>query len=507
MTFEETDFDPESLAYNICDIIRPKIGSKPIEVLCRVEDDVPALVRGDPVRFQQVLINLMDNAPKFTETGEIELSLALEKEEGTRVKLHATIRDTGIGIRDKNLLKIFEPFQQADGSTTRKYGGTGLGLSICKKISNLMDGDVWVDVNETEKIEDAGKPPSSPTVGGTGSTFHFTAWLKKAQKEIPPKSVSMALSGKKALIADGNPNSLRILTHMLQSVGMVVVSLDKGEAVLPALEKGLSDEKPFCICIIDISAPQINGFELASKIRMYRSPIKERQIAISNTPLLAMSSIMANNPQEFEKAGFDDFLRKPIRKRNVFQSIENIAEKRNQHNLKAQKPAGQEQSEEHPHPGKTENAVRVLIVEDNPVNQKLAKMMLKKAGYHIHIANNGKEAVEIYCANPKDYDLILMDIQMPEMDGFEATEVIRQFEIQNRNLNEPIMGEATAKQGNPSSIQRVPIIAMTAHAMKGDREKCFEGGMDDYIAKPIKREIVMGVLEKWALISCLKTIR
>ena len=502
MTFEETDFDPESLAYNICDIIRPKIGSKPIEVLCRVEDDVPALVRGDPVRFQQVLINLMDNAPKFTETGEIELSLALEKEEETRVKLHATIRDTGIGIRDENLLKVFEPFQQADGSTTRKYGGTGLGLSICKKISNLMDGDVWADVNETEKIEDAGKPLSSPTVGKTGSTFHFTAWLKKAKEEIPPPSIPMALSGKKALIADGNPNSLRILTHMLQSVGMVVVSLNQGEAVLPALEKGLSDKKPFFICIIDIPAPQINGFELAAKIRTYHSPIKERQMAIRNTPLLAMSSIMANNPQEFEKAGFDDFLRKPIRKRNIFQSIEKITEKRNQHKLKAQKPAAQKQFGGHPNPGKTENAVRVLIVEDNLVNQKLAKMMLKKAGYHVHIANNGKEAVEIYTANSKDYDIILMDIQMPEMDGFEATEEIRQFEIQNRNLNEQMMREATPTQGNPSSIQRVPIIAMTAHAMKGDREKCLEGGMDDYIAKPIKREIVMGVLEKWALISC-----
>ncbi len=502
MTFEETDFDPESLAYNICDIIRPKIGSKPIEVLCCVEDDVPALVRGDPIRFQQVLINLMDNAPKFTEAGEIELSLALEKEEETRVKLHATIRDTGIGIRDENLLKVFEPFQQADGSTTRKYGGTGLGLSICKKISNLMDGDVWADVNDTEKTEDVEKPLSSPPVGKTGSTFHFTAWLKKAKNKIPPQPVPMGLSGKKALIADGNPNNLRILTHMLQSVGMAVVSLDKGEAVLPALEKGLSDDNPFSICIIDIPTPQINGIELAVKIRTYVSPVKEWEIAIRNISLIAMSGIMARSSREFEKSGFDDFLKKPIRKRNVFQSIANITEKRNRRKLKAQKPAGQKPCGEHSDLDTTEEAVRILIVEDNLVNQKLAKMMLKKAGYHVHIANNGKEAVETYTANSKDYDIILMDIQMPEMDGFEATEAIRQFEIQNQKFNEPMMGEATSKQGNPSSLHRVPIIAMTAHAMKGDREKCFEGGMDDYIAKPIKREIVMGVLEKWALISC-----
>ena len=500
MTFEETDFDPESMAYDICHIIRPKIGSKPIEVLCSVEEDVPALVRGDPARFRQVLINLMDNAPKFTEAGEIELSLALEKEEETRVKFHVTIRDTGIGIRTENLLKVFEPFQQADGSTTRKYGGTGLGLSICKKISNLMDGDVWAESNNAEKIEAAGKSPLPPSSCSTGSRFHFTAWFKRAKKGAPPKSVPIALSGKKALIVDDNPCSLRILTHMLQSAGMVVVPLDKGETVLPSLEKGLSDEKPFSVCITDIQMPHMNGYELATKIRTYQSPMKERQIAIRNIPLISMSSMMANNLQEFENAGFDDFLSKPIRKDKIFQSIENILKKSNQHKLKAQKPAGQEQPKAPLAPSKAENAVRVLIVEDNLVNQKLAKMMLKKSGYHVNIANNGKEAVEIYTENPKDYDLILMDIQMPEMDGFEATQAIRQFEIQNQNLNQQLVGEATAKEGKPSSIQRVPIIAMTAHAMKGDKEKCLGGGMDDYIAKPIKREIVMETLEKWTLI-------
>jgi signal transduction histidine kinase/CheY-like chemotaxis protein len=482
MTFEETDFDPESLMYNICDIIRPKIGSKPIELLCRVTEDVPGLVRGDPVRFRQVLTNLMDNAPKFTETGEIELSLALEEEKETRVKLHATIRDTGIGLKNKSLHKVFEPFQQADGSTTRKYGGTGLGLSICKKLSNLMDGDVWAETNEN----------------GTGSTFHFTAWLKKAKTQPPSQSVPVSLFGKKAMVVDDNLCSLQTLTQMLQSAGMAVVSLDKPKTVLPELEKAFIDSAPFSVCIIDIQMPEMNGYELARKIRESSVTSKNGEPPINNIPMIAVSSVMTGNLKGFEKAGFDDFLRKPIGKARFFQSIENAMRKKRKHRLKPKKSGIQGEQKKSPEPHKKENALRVLIVEDNLVNQKLAKMMLTKAGYHVNIANNGKEAVELYTANSKNYDMVLMDIQMPEMDGFEATKAIRQFE----NNRHPQGGQAEqgtiTKNGDRSPIQRVPIIAMTAHAMKGDREKCLEGGMDDYIAKPIKRQIVMEVLEKWS---------
>jgi len=482
MTFEETDFDPESLLYNVCDIIRPKIGSKPIELLCRVKKDVPGLVRGDPVRFQQVLTNLMDNAPKFTETGEIELSLALEDEEESRIKLHATIRDTGIGIRDESLRKVFEPFRQADGSTTRKYGGTGLGLSICKKLSNLMEGDVWAEANET----------------GTGSKFHFTAWFGKAKTKVPPQSVPVGFPGKKAMVVDDNHCSLGNLTRMLQSAGMVVVSLDKPKTVLPELEKTLIDNTPFSVCIIDIQMPEMDGYELARKIRESSATSKNGGNLINDIPLIAVSSEMTGNLKGFEKAGFDGFLRKPINKARFFQSIENILKNGKKHSLKPEKSKSQREQQKSPDPQKRENAVRVLIVEDNLVNQKLTKMMLTKAGYHVNIANNGKEAVEIYTENPNDYHMVLMDIQMPEMDGFEATEAIRQFETQHHTRNGQAEQEAITKNGDRSPVGRVPIIAMTAHAMKGDREKCLEGGMDDYIAKPIKRQIVMEVLEKWS---------
>lgn len=486
MTFEKTDFDPESLLYNICDIVRPKIGSKPIELLCRVKEDVPRLVRGDPIRFQQVLINLMDNAPKFTEAGEIELHLALEAEEETRVKLHATIRDTGIGIRDERLGEIFEPFRQADGSTTRKYGGTGLGLSICKKISNLMGGDVWAEANDT----------------GPGSTFHFTAYLEKPKAHPPPQSLPPALSGKKALVVDDNPRSLQNLTEMLQSTGLSVVSLDRPEAVLPALEKGSMDGAPFSLCIIDIYMPEMNGYELAGKIRESGTFSKTGETPINDIFLIAVSSVMPPNLKDFERDRFDDFLRKPVDRSRFFRSLEKVLEKRRKERPEPPESVPQGEQKECVETHEAKDAVRVLLVEDNLLNQKLAKMMLTKSGYLVNIANNGKEAVEIYTENPKDYHMVLMDIQMPEMDGFEATEAIRKFENRLNTLNGEAGQAAVTENGDRSSVGRVPIIAMTAHAIKGDREKCLEGGMDDYIAKPIKRQIFMEVLEKWSPEEC-----
>ena len=491
MTFEKRDFDPESVVYDTWDVIRPKIGSKPIEMLCRIEGHVPALIKGDPGRFRQVLTNLMGNALKFTESGEIELVMALEKEEKTRVKLHTTIRDTGIGINSDKLQNIFEPFQQADGSTTRKYGGTGLGLSICKKISNLMEGDVWA---ESAKEHD---PPGTSRIHGSGSVFHFTAWFNKTKTVLPPKAIPSAFTGKKLLIVDDHPGNLRILSRMLQSTGMTVATLDNAEKALPVLEKGLREANPFSLCIIDIEMSPMNGYELAYKIRTHCSqrPSSDHN-AIRDIPLIAMSALMVTKMETFEKAGFDIFLSKPIRKNKLFKSIENIPQKRNQHKLKAQKPTTQEHLKGNFSARKPENDVRILIVEDNAVNQKLAKMMLKKAGYQILVANNGKEAVEIHRENPEGFELILMDIQMPEMDGLEATKMIRKFEARNHQTRQKDFHPTDGKWETASQVRKIPIIAMTAHAMKGDREKCLEAGMDDYITKPIKREILLDVIEK-----------
>jgi len=309
---EAVDFDPEVTAYDVCELIRPRLQDKPVEILCRIGDTVPAYVRGDQGRFRQVLLNLMGNAVKFVESGEIELSIDTEEERDEGLKLRVSVRDTGVGIPQDKVATIFEIFQQADTSTTRKYGGSGLGLAICRQIAGFMDGDVWAE--------------SEP---GKGSTFYFTAWLQKVE-------------GKKALIVE--------------------------------------EKKP--------------------------------------------ESIVT------------------------------------QHSMREE----------------AKHSARILLAEDNPVNQKLAKMMLTKAGYQVEVANNGQEAVEKYTKDPEAFDMIFMDIQMPEMDGIKATKAIRDI-----------------------GFDTVPIVAMTANAMKGDREKCLEAGMDDYIPKPVKRELVFEMLEKWIL--------
>ena len=452
LDFEEIDFDPELLVYNVCEMVRPRIESKSIELSCRIGDKVPSMVKGDPTRFRQVLTNLMGNASKFTETGEIEISLDVEEEGKTRVKLHAKIRDTGTGIPENKLSTIFESFSQADGSITRKYGGTGLGLAICKKISDLMGGEVWAESKE-----------------GKGSIFHFTAWLGKSEKKETRRFAPVSLSGKKALIVDDNRNNLDILKHMLEPVGINVVALTNGKDVLPVLQKALEEQNPFNFCICDIHMPGINGYDVAKAIRSFKSEIR-------HVPLIALSSLMERDARKCEEAGFDGFLNKPIRKEKLYKMLERLLGAKKGKKLKPKIVTQYSVREDMKH------SARILLAEDNPVNQKLAKMMLMKAGYHVKVANNGQEAVEKYTASPGDFDLIFMDIQMPVMSGIEAAQAIR-------------------KKG----FDTVPIVAVTAHAMKGDSEICLKAGMNDYIAKPIKRERVLEILEKWIFNSNVGT--
>jgi CheY-like chemotaxis protein len=391
----------------------------------------------------------MGNAPKFTESGEIELSLDIEEEKDQLIKLHASIRDTGIGIPEDKLSVIFEPFKQADGSVTRKYGGTGLGLSICKKISKLMGGDVWAESEE-----------------GRGSVFHFTAWFKKAEATISKRVAPISLSGKRVLMLDDNRANLDILKHILDLAGMQAVILMNGNDVLPALEKASVSKEPFDLFLSDIQMPGISGYEIAQNIR----EIGEK---FSGLSIIALSSLIERDAKKCETAGFDGFLSKPIRRDKLFQMMERVMalkkEKKTDDSAKEHKIMTQYSLKE-----ELKRSVRILLVEDNPVNQKLAGMMLGKAGYHVEIAENGAEAVEKYSASPDDFDLIFMDVQMPVMDGMEATKEIR-------------------KKG----FKDIPIVAMTAHAIKGYRDECLEAGMNDYVTKPIKRELVFEILEKY----------
>ncbi|MEA1866618.1 MAG: response regulator, partial [Thermodesulfobacteriota bacterium] len=516
MGFEEIDFDPELLAYDVCELTHPRIGSKPVEILCRIGDRLPSCVKGDPARFRQVLINLMGNSSKFTESGEIELSLDIEEEKDDQVKLHAAIRDTGIGIPKDKLSAIFSPFQQADGSTTRKYGGTGLGLSICKKISKLMGGDVWAERAEDCRLKDKikgrnNKQSPSADQQSHGSIFHFTAWFKKAEDKEIRRFTPVSLSNKKALIIDDNQTNLDILTHLLELVGMRIVTLRNGANVIPTLTNALESGDPFDSCILDIQMPGMSGYQVVKQMRDPKSSIQglqstiiNQQLSIQGLPLLALSSLMERDAGKCEKAGFDGFLSKPIRREKLYGMLERMIGKtkgkgKKDETVKEKIITQYSVREEMKH------SVRILLAEDNPVNQKLAKMMLTKAGYQVEVADNGKEAVEKYTASPEDFDLIFMDIQMPEMDGLEATKAIRKREEQLKAQGSKLKAKDGVSSGELSTLsfqhsarsERVPIVAMTAHAMKGDREKCIEAGMDDYITKPIKRELVFKVLEKW----------
>jgi signal transduction histidine kinase/CheY-like chemotaxis protein len=447
LDLECINFDPEITAQDVCDLVRPKVTSRPIEVLCRIDDALPANVMGDPGRYRQVLVNLMGNSAKFTRKGELELSIAVDGETDETITLHARIRDTGIGIPDDKLEAIFEAFRQADGSTTREYGGTGLGLSICRKIAGLMQGHVWAE----SQI-------------GVGSIFHFTATLKKAPQQQVKSFTKVSLGNKRALIVDDNPTNLSILRHILQAAGLEVVAVEDSSLVEAILQQAINERLLFDLIILDIQMPAPDGYALARRIR-HELP------ETGKIPLLAYTSTTERNAQRCKDAGFDAFLTKPTRREILFKTIEKL--------MAAEEPETASPVKEtfitqYSVREELKQSVRILLAEDNPVNQKLAVLILTKAGYKVEVANNGRKAVDAFAGRPDDFDLILMDVQMPEMDGLAAT-----LELRNRGFT------------------TIPIIAMTANAMKGDREICLEAGMNDYITKPVKREIIFEIIEKW----------
>ena len=448
LDLECINFDPEITAQDVCDLVRPKVVSRPIEVLCRIDDALPANVMGDPGRFRQVLVNLMGNSAKFTKQGELELALRVDEETEATITLHATIRDTGIGIPEDKLESIFEAFRQADGSTTREYGGTGLGLSICRKIAKLMGGHVWVE----SQI-------------GKGSIFHFTAKLQKAQQQQTKSFNKVSLDGKRVLIVDDNPTNLSILKHILQAAKLEVVAIQESGTVHSVLQEAINARHLFDLIILDIQMPAPDGYSLA---RLIRHELPET----AAIPLLAYTSTTDRNAQRCKDAGFDAFLTKPTRREILFKTIEKLLG--TDEPIAAASSAKEEFITQYSVREELKQSVRILLAEDNPVNQKLAVLILTKAGYKVEVVNNGRKAVEAFSERSADFDLILMDIQMPEMDGLAATKELR-----------------------AKGFNSIPIIAMTANAMKGDREICLGAGMNDYITKPVKREIIFEIIEKW----------
>jgi len=450
LTMQKSDFDLEVTAFDVCHLITPRLDNKPVEVLCRIGDRVPAFVYSDPGRIRQVLINLMGNASKFTHSGEIEMFIDIVEETKDKLKLFASIRDTGIGIAPDKHEIIFELFQQADGGTTRKYGGTGLGLAICRQIGRLLEGDVWLE--------------SEP---GKGSTFYFSAWLNKSKKKIKRTPAREALAGKKVLIVDDNATNLNILANTVGIADMRSVKVSQANEVTGVIEDALSYGDPFDICILDIQMPEISGYDLASIIREHED---ER---ISKMPLLAFSSSTAKRTRKYQIVGFDGFLPKPIQRSKLLTMIQRLLSPDVEIDKRRKK---QEVFTQYSLTEEAKQSTLILLVEDNKLNQKLAMGMLGKAGYKLELAEDGKQALDMVTANPTKYDLVFMDINMPIMDGREATRQIR-------------------KKG----FKDLPIIAMTADVLDEDRELCFESGMNDFIPKPIKREVVFRMVKKYVL--------
>ncbi len=410
---------------------------KGLTLLCRVAPDVPDAVVGDHGRLRQILINLVGNAIKFTGRGEVSVEVTLASGAGESVALHFRVADTGIGIPADKQSAVFEPFEQADASTTRKSGGTGLGLTISRKLVELMGGRIWVESPRADL------PPGSP---GPGCVFHFTVAM--ALGKTPPEVPAGLLEGLPALIADGNPASRAILVEMLRSQGMEPVGVENGETAIARLEEAHAAGCPFPVAILDHGSPGLDGFTLAARIREHAD--------LGAMHLFMLTSAgQRSGAARAKDTGIVVCLMKPVKPSALCRAIARASGRTAAPDIA---PLAR-QSQDGP-------KLRVLLAEDNPINRKLAIRLLEKQGHTVTVACDGREAVEAVARG--GFDIVLMDVQMPNMSGLDAAAAIRAMER--------------------GSGRHVPIVALTAHAMKGDQERCLEAGMDGYITKPIQPE-------------------
>lgn len=450
LRFEKVDFDPEPVAYDVCELLATRLEDKAVEIYCAVDESVPPLICSDAVRFRQVIINLMSNAVKFTESGEIELSMRVDQETSTHLKLHVSVRDTGVGISNDKLELIFNLFQQADESITRRYGGSGLGLAICRQIAHLMGGDVWAE-----------------SIPELGSTFHFTGWVQKSELQEERLDIVPLLRGIHVLIIDDDAESMRLLSYILRRAGIHVSEITNPDQTAALLLDAQCHYRPVQLILIEVRMEDELGYKTARAIRSLEFPL-------CNIPMIAVSSMNFRLSRKYDASLFNGFLSKPVRRARLLQLMKNLLI---DHGLLAPLPLA---DGEEPALSRSlvspKGGIHILLVEDNPINRKLAHHLLNKAGCQVTLAENGQQAIDRIRQEPDSFDLVFMDIQMPEMDGREATAEIRKM-----------------------GLKSLPVVAMTAESMQGDRERCLEAGMNDYIAKPIKKEIVLQMIEKWVV--------
>jgi two-component system sensor histidine kinase/response regulator len=485
MALEEIDFNLRVTLENAVDIL----------------PDVPTALIGDPGKLRQVIVNIAGNSLKFTEEGEIVIRVELESETDDSANLHFMISDTGIGIPQDKLDSIFKSFEQVDGSITRKYGGTGLGLSITREFVEMMGGEIKVEspwdcrllINDC-RFNDGSKPKNNrqssivshqssmtnhQSKGGPGSIFHFTVCfeLSRSKDTRVPLPKPKDLSGMPVLIVDDNFTNRILLQEMTTSWGLVPTITANGKEAIDRFNKSFASGRPFRLILLDMQMPELDGFEVAKMIKDAPSGEDVRIILLS-------SSGQRGDSVRCKEIGISGYLPKPIKQSDLYDAI-----------LMTMGPRSEEmQAVITRHKVyEARESLNILLAEDNLINQTLATKLLETRGHRVTLASNGKEAVDAF--KKGDFDLILMDIQMPEMDGFEATRRIREFEAEKKSTinNQPQLNMLRIQRSRQSTI---PIIAMTAHAMTGDREKCIDAGMDDYVSKPINPEALFSVIKK-----------
>jgi two-component system sensor histidine kinase/response regulator len=443
---ETIDFDLRVTLEDINVLLSLKASEKGLEFFSLIDPGVPALLQGDPGRLRQILLNLIDNAIKFTNEGRVTLHVTVDQEKDELAVIRFTVEDTGIGIPADKIRSLFQPFVQVDSSTTRKHGGTGLGLSISKQLVEMMGGQIGVESKE-----------------GKGSTFWFILPLIKQKIEMGKEAESLiGLAGKRLLVVDGNSTNLRIVCSMLQSWNCFYEEAFDGPSALEKLRAASTLGHPFQIAILDMLLPGTDG-EALGKI------IKDDPM-LQDTLLVMMTSIgKRGDVARLQKVGFAAYLTKPIQQSQLHGCLLMVINR----------DTGDARTQiitRHVVAENRKRRIRILLAEDNPVNQKVALKMLEKLGYRADAVSNGLEVIEALKAVP--YDLLLMDVQMPEMDGFEAAQQIRNLGSEVRN-------------------HQISIIAMTAHAMKGDREMCLNAGMNDYLSKPIDPSELAEAIARW----------
>ncbi len=457
LELESIDFDLHTVVFEVAHILRPKAAEKDLELICSLPHALPQFVVGDPGRLRQILLNLVGNGLKFTERGEVLVNVECTTEDELSACLRFEVRDSGIGIPLEQQAQLFEAFVQVDASTTRRFGGTGLGLAISRRLVEAMDGRMGVT--------------SSP---GTGSTFWFELTLARQPRMSPMERELAATSvrGQRALVVDDNGTNRRIYQALLQAWGLRPTVVTCAEEALECLRSAAADGQPFQVALIDYQMPGSDGLELAGVIQ------SDARIASVRLLLLTSSGLVGIQDRARE-VGFSACFTKPVPPSTLFAAICARSDDRRAAERLGRSPESPLDGVRPalPASGPTLDeggAPRILLVEDNPVNQRVAERQLSRLGYAVDIASNGREALD--ALQRSSYALALMDCQMPVLDGYETTRIIRASE---------------------SGVRHLPIVAMTAHALSGAREACLEAGMDDHVTKPVQLDVLRKVIERW----------